>query len=335
MNNERLDRQIHAALGDCFAQIDKRPSQKSRILSRAAEYERGRRHAPAALVLATLLLTLLCGGAAAAKLGLFSRFVSQDAEWLSGERLAHLDEAAQTVGETVHAEEGFSLTLDAAYCDGDRLYFAYTLAGETQGFALGDGAALEDGTRLTIWDRGDEALDANTTKGFQEVELPEEIAAGGTLDVVLTVICPKEQDQLLFAEVPFRVEITEPQRLTGKAAFDEYTAAASLVLSGVEIRGEVTITGPADWKTYYHNRADVTEDYVVDYQLIADGEVLYNKDYTFGKETQDSYGVAVRFDLPESYENLVLHPVRYLSGETEAEDIPIQLHRENRKEQMK
>jgi len=335
MENDRLKRQIHAALDDCFAQMDKRPSQKNQIMSRAFEENRGRRNAPAALALAVMLLTILCGGAVAAKLGLFSRFISSESHEWNGQRLERLDEAAQTVGQTVHAPEGFSLTLEQAYCDGNRLYFAYTLTGETAGYTLGDGADLADGTRLTIWDRGDEALDANTTKGFQEVELPEEIAAGGTLDVVLTVICPKEQDQLLFAEVPFRVEITEPQRLTGKAAFDEYTAAASLVLSGVEIRGEVTITGPADWKTYYHNRADVTEDYVVDYQLIADGEVLYNKDYTFGKETQDSYGVAVRFDLPESYENLVLHPVRYLSGETEAEDIPIQLHRENRKEQMK
>ena len=334
MENERLKRQIHAALDDCFAQMDKRPSQKNQIMSRAFEENR-RRITPAALVLAVMLLTALCGGAAAAKLGLFSRFISGESREWNGQRLERLDEAAQNVGQTVHAPEGFSLTLEQAYCDGNRLYFAYTLTGETEGYSLGDGAHLADGTRLTIWDRGDETLNAYTTKGFQEVELPEEIAADSTLDIALTVICPKDQDQLRFAEIPFRVEISEPEPLTGKAVFDEYTAAASLILSGVEIRGEVMITGPTDWKTYYHNRADVTEDYVVDYQLIADGEVLYNRDYTYGKETQDGYGVAVRFDLPESYENLVLRPVRYLSGETSSEDIPIQLYRESGKEQEK
>ena len=330
MNDERLDRQIHAALGDCFAQIDKRPSQKSRILSRAAEYERGRRRAPAALVLATLLLTLLCGGAAAAKLGLFSRFVSQDAEWLSGERLAHLDEAAQTVGETVHAEEGFSLTLDAAYCDGDRLYFAYTLAGETQGFALGDGAALEDGTRLTIWDRGDEALDANTTRGFQEVSLPDQAAAGetdGALRVVLTVLCPQAQGKPQFVKIPFTVPLTQPQRLTGEAAFAQYAAKADLILTGVEISGEVMISGAPGWAQREEDRADADEDCVVSFQLIADGETLYNKDYTYGERTESGYSIPVRFDLPQSCERLTLRPVYAITGEAEGEDFAIELTR--------
>lgn len=334
MENERLKRQIHAALDDCFAQMDKRPSQKNQIMSKAFEENR-RRIAPAALVLAVMMMTILCGGAVAAKLGLFSRFISSESREWNGQRLEHLDEAAQTVGQTVHAPEGFSLTLEQAYCDGNRLYFAYTLVGETAGYVLGDGADLADGTRLTIWDRNDEALGANTTKGFQEVELPEEISVGDTLDLVLTVICPDEQDKPIFAEVPFMVTISEPDRLTGEANFNEYAAAASLILSGVEIHGEVAVTGPADWKAYYYRRADVMKDYIVDYQLIADGNVLYNRDYNYGKETQDGYGVAVRFDLPESYENLVLRPVRYLSGETPSEDIPIQLHRENGKEQNK
>ena len=45
---------------------------------------------------------------------------------------------------------------------------------------------------------------------------------------------------------------------------------------------------------------DGTEDYVVDYQLIADGEVLYNKDYTYGT-ADGGYGIPVRYDLPENF----------------------------------
>ena len=59
---------------------------------------------------------------------------------------------------------------------------------------------------------------------------------------------------------------------------------------------------------------------MVDYQLIADGEVLDNKDYTYG-EANDGYGIPVRYDLPQRCERLVLRPVRYLSGECEAEEI--------------
>lgn len=323
MENERLRRQICTALDDCFAQMDKRPSQKSQIMNRAFMEDRGRRRAPAALVLAVVLLMALSGGAVAAKLGIFSQFIGGESKEWNGQRLERLDEAAQTVGETVHSPEGFSLTLEQAYCDGDRLYFAYTLASETEGYMLGDGASLEDGTSMTIWDRNDTSLDSCTTSGFQEVELPHSAQTSDALTIVLTVFCPNADGTHRYANVPFTVTLAERDALMGSASFAEYSAEAALYVTDVEIYGEVDVFGQAAWGKLYMNRADTnTEDYVVDYRLIADDKVLYNKDYTYG-EAEGGYGIPVRFDLPESYESLALRPVRYLSGETEAEDIPL------------
>lgn len=270
----------------------------------------------AVLVLAAVMLLALASGAVAVGLGLFGQLREQNES--SYERLALLDEAAASVGETAVLDGGTELTLEQVYCDGDRLYYSYTLAGEN--VALGDGAALEDGTTLTIWDRGEETADG-VTCGYQEVELPETAKPGEALCVVLTVIAENEDGTYRFVEAPFTVTPAERQTYAGGASFAEYSADAQLYVTDVEIYGEVDVTGQTAWAELYESRADTDEeDYVVDYQLIADGEVLYNKDYTYG-EADGGYGIPVRYDLPESCENLALRPVRYLSGECIEEEI--------------
>lgn len=318
MENDKMRRAVRDAFDAGFAHVDARPSQKTRILYRIEREVNVKRRVTRryALALAMVLALALCGGVIAAELGIFGQFglVSE----LSGARLARLDEAAYTAGEMVESPEGFSLTLEQAYCDGERLYFAYSLMGE--GVVLGDGASLADGTNLTIWDRGEEMDDSGVIRGFQEVELPEAAKPGEALSVVLTVICENSDGSHRFVDVPFSVTLAEREKRTGSASFDEYSAQAELYITDVEIYGEVDVVGPEMWVDLFMNRTDAEVDYVVDYQLIADGEALTNKDYTYG-EANGGYGVPVRYDLPESYESLVLRPVRYWSGECEAEDI--------------
>lgn len=315
MSEDKLRDAIVIAMEDCFMQVDARPSQKTRILRRVEGETTMKRKHTYTLALAMVLVLALCGGVVAAELGIFGHF-GLTSEF-SGERLSHLDAAASAVGETVTSPEGFALTLEQAYCDGERLYFAYSLTGE--GVVLGDGAELQDGTVLTIWDRGDETDAQGVTRGYQEVELPEAAKPGEALDIVLTVIVP-DGETYRFVDVPFTVELAQRQTLTGSAAFSEYTASATLYITDVEIYGEVDVTGPETWPDLFMNRTDAEIDYVVDYQLIADGTVLTNKDYTYG-EAEGGYGVPVRYDLPESCEHLVLRPVRYWSGECADEEI--------------
>ncbi len=268
--------------------------------------------------LAAVMTLALASGAIAVGLGLFGRLRESRVDEASYARLAHLDEAAVSIGETAVLDDGTELTLEQAYCDGDRLYYSYTLAGENVVF--GDGADLADGTSLTIWDRGEETTDG-VTYGFQEVEMPETARPGEALSIVLTVIASGENDAYRFIDVPFTVTPVQREALRGAASFAEYSADAVLYVTDVEIYGEVDVIGQMGWAQLYNNRMDTDEeDYVVDYQLIADGEVLYNKDYTYGT-AEGGYGVPVRYDLPESYESLALRPVRYLSGECDDETI--------------
>ena len=275
------------------------------------------RRAMVAALAAVMTLTL-ASGAIAVGLGLFGRLRESRVDEASYARLAHLDEAAASIGETAVLDGGTELTLEQAYCDGDRLYYSYTLAGEN--VVLGDGASFADGTGLTIWDRGEETADG-VTYGYQEVELPDTARPGEALSIVLTVIAAGEDGAYRFVDVPFTVTPVQREALRGAASFAEYSADALLYVTDVEIYGEVDVIGQMGWAQLYNNRMDTDEeDYIVDYQLIADGEVLYNKDYTYGT-ADGGYGIPVRYDLPKNYERLALRPVRYLSGECDDEAI--------------
>ena len=321
MSDEMIRLKLHAAADDCLSGVARMPSQKKAVLDRIESMEQGRaarRRPRMAVALAMVMLLTLAGGAVAAGLGLFGQLREQRTEESSYERLARLDEAAASVGETATLEGGTELTLEQVYCDGDRLYYSYTLAGEN--VVLGDGADLADGTSLTIWDRGEETTDG-VTYGYQEVELPEKAKPGEAISVVLTVIAEGEDGAHRYMKAPFTVTPVQRETRTGSASFAQYAADALLYVTDVEIYGEVDVTGQMGWAKLYQNRADTDEeDYVVDYQLIVDGEVFYNKDYTYG-EADGGYGIPVRYDLPASYESLVLRPVRYLSGECSEEEI--------------
>ena len=289
-------------------------------LASLPEKERSRWPVRRAMVvaLAAVMVLALASGAIAVGLGLFGRLRESRVEEASYARLAQLDEAAASIGETAVLEDGTELTLEQAYCDGNRLYFSYTLSGDN--VVLGDGADLADGTSLTIWDRGEENADG-VTYGYQEVELPETARPGEALPIVLTVLAEGEDGAHCYMKAPFAVTPVQREARRGAASFAEYSADAVLYVTDVEIYGEVDVIGQMGWAQLYHNRMDTdTEDYVVDYQLIADGEVLYNKDYTYGT-ADGGYGIPVRYDLPENYERLALRPVRYLSGECEEEEI--------------
>ena len=272
----------------------------------------------AVMALAAVMMLALAGGAIAVGLGLFGRLGEGREETPGYARLVLLDEAAASIGETVSLEGDAKLTLNQAYCDGDRLYYSYTLSGER--VVLGDGADLEDGTGLTIWDRGEEMSDG-VIYGYQEVELPETAEPGEALALVLTVIAENADGAYRYMKATFTVTPVQREARRGAASFEEYSADALLYATDVEIYGEVDIVGQTGWAELYYNRMDTDEeDYVVDYQLIADGEVLYNQDYTYG-EAEGGYGIPVRYDLPETYESLALRPVRYLSGECDEETI--------------
>lgn len=413
------DEELRRALKACLSGADFSQAEQQAVLK---QIRGGKQIMKTKITLAfacVVAFSLALGGfALAAGMGLFGQFGTQ-AKDSSGERLLRLDEAASDVGITlsVRAPEAedplaeaatdrekllarqygrsFKMTLDQSYCDGNRLYYTYTLTtpdlgvgfqeepptgfdvwdreepGETYAeavpycdndqlqqvadwmtrhavgfawydwFSLGDGADLADGTVLTIVDSDYEWVDGHTRRGYQEVLLPEGAAENEKLDLVFTlhygseavlqdekgvhrayVLQPENRGML---QLPLTLDVNgQTNALVGSAAFDAYSAKASLKKSDIDISGEVEITAPPSWSQSWVGDYNAEDDYVCNYLLVADGAALPNLDGGLRRFGNDTYALNVRFDLPESFEDLKLRPVREQSGERPDEEIVLQ-----------
>ena len=124
------------------------------------------RRLSAALICALLLTLAMMGAALAAALGVFGTLGQQSDQAYSANRLARLEETAENVdfqtsltapdapmhqeAETLYQrllnrqyERSFDLTVHQSYCDGNKLYFSYTLqTGSAESF---QGEGMPDG----------------------------------------------------------------------------------------------------------------------------------------------------------------------------------------------
>lgn len=406
--DERRDQQereaFQRAIDDALSHLEGDPELAERILQRTRPVPRRRMPLRRTVLIAALVLALLLSGAAVAeRLGWFSLFAQ--GPWNAG-RYAQLDEASVTVGQTASVDLAklaipqaagdtmtaqlqsatLSLTLDAAYCDGHKLYYAYTLRSsqpltETMGegacpesadwtekwpgktcqdvygrrddamrsffaqhaegwylvprLAIGDGADLPDGRWTMILDSAEQRLDSCTIQGFQEVELPEDIPSGGELTFTLRLyygatlyaqtaqgfaradLSPgaAAEDMTLAFTVPVTGTL---RRFTGEVAEENYTAKATLLMSDVDISGQVTLTCPERWLQIDSLPRD--ERVLYSYQLVADGVVYENLEGSFGTGGGQLM-LGLRFDVPEDAKELSLRPVYSDGSMPEEEDI--------------
>lgn len=152
MNDEKLRR----AMQNCLSGVTFSPMRQQAVLRRVTEKEtpRTRRRLSLGLVLAVVLALLMTGGAVAAGLGVFGQLSRQFAGYgLEGE-LSRLEDVATVVNQQITVDfrqpgassnapatdyetlltafeaqpAGFTLTLHQAYCDGQRLYFSFSIA---------------------------------------------------------------------------------------------------------------------------------------------------------------------------------------------------------------
>lgn len=406
--DERRDQQereaFQRAIDDALSHLEGDPELAERILARTRPVPRRRMPLRRAVLTAALVLALLLSGAAVAeRLGWFSLFAQ--GPW-NAERYAQLDEESVTVGQTASVDLAklaipqatddtltaqlqsatLSLTLDAAYCDGHKLYYAYTLRSsqpltETMGegaypmaidwtekwpgqtcervygnhdsdmhrffathpegwyllpcLAIGDGADLPDGRWTMILDSGENQVDAHTVQGFQEVELPEDVPTGSEITFTLRLYlgatlyaqtaqgfsyaylssgAPAEDMTLAFT-VPVTGTL---RRFTGRIAAEAYTAEASLLLSDVDISGEVAVRCPEAW--LMQETSPEGEQAILYYQLVADGTVYKNLNAYMGTGG-GVLTLGLRFDVPEDAREMALRPVYSDGRMPEGEDI--------------
>ena len=193
-------------------------------------------------------------------------------------------------------------------------------------FSLGDGADMPDGTPTMIYDSAEERVGDRTIRGYQEVELPQEVEPGDMLNFTLPIGYGATifmQDETGLYETPIRAEenrgwihvpfavAVDPGavRLTGEGELGGYLAEASLIFSGAEAYGEVRIDAPDEWMATIEEGESRASDRIVSFALAKDGERQENLDRGYGRASDGRYRVVLRFDLPKSLDGLTLYPV--------------------------
>ena len=197
-----------------------------------------------------------------------------------------------------------------------------------ENWCLGDGAKTADGQVLNIIGGESEMLDPCTLMGWQEVVLPAELAdQADELTIELSVlygasiyhqdetgvrcahIAQPENRGIL--RIPFTVQRNgQTQHLQGNAAFADYAVKTGLTVSDVEISGRVILKTPKEWTDTLTDRIEGREDddVILDYHLMANGEMLRNHDCSLYTPMDGRLEITVAFDLPDTLDNLSLVP---------------------------
>lgn len=160
------ERKLRDALKACLSEADF-PPERQRAVLRAVRKDEPivKRKISAALMFAIVMLLAVGGAAIAVGLGVFGQSANDQQNEQSATRLDHLEAASVTLGDTQAAQapdapetstqpqtvydemiaklyaRRFNLTLNQSYCDGNKLYYAYTLTTNTPLFWYeGEGA---------------------------------------------------------------------------------------------------------------------------------------------------------------------------------------------------
>lgn len=163
MRDEEMKKIIRREIDTEFSDLHSCASLESAIMSRIEGERSARRHVSATLVFAVVMVLALGSMAVAAGLGLFGQLRTGREDETSYARLERLENVAVKVGETKHLTVGgtkhekpetvrdalldaqigrtYDLTMEQAYCDGRKLYYAYTLRINGERLLMGEGEA--------------------------------------------------------------------------------------------------------------------------------------------------------------------------------------------------
>ncbi len=149
-----------------------------------------------------------------------------------------------------------------------------------------DGLQLKDGTYLDIIG-GSEFREGDTIIGWKECIVPAEAAA----DVLTVQIGSYMADTIYYQEgrtaytkrltglrdttvwhsFTVKKDAANSVALTGSVDAGEWSAAADMTLSAVDIRGEVTVKAPESWSKYWWNSEGEAPDMIEDWLVYVDG----------------------------------------------------------------
>ena len=234
MNEDlKMTADIRDAVNACTRGVDEAPSLRYRVLQQArGEEEPMKKKITASMILVIALIILSVTAALAAGLGLFGRLAGNEH---ADERLATLQETAETVEQTVTTESGVTITIDQAAYEGNHIYISYRTEGPG---SLHDGLYLEDGTCLDII-AGDFTEEDGATIGWKECEIPED-----RLEETLTFVAKLTENK---GELPFTLtRNTQFASLAGSAGLGDCQARAEAKIGKVDTMVWVYIDYPEE-----------------------------------------------------------------------------------------
>ena len=209
--------------------------------------------------------------------------------------------------------------------------------------SLGDGFFLSDGSALNISDSGSKELADGRVQGYGEYEgIPQAYQDADSVDAYLHILYGTEiiyQDATGYKEAVVMnpedrgikdIPITilrdgKTVTKTGGAAFETYSVKAELTVSQVEIAAVLTIQCPEEWSRVWTEMGafKASDDYVYDYALYADGKLCGEAGSSVKVIAPALLELSLRYNLPASFQELILRPVYMQGGEKAGEDIVI------------
>ena len=270
-----------------------------------------------ALILTGALLLFSVHGVFAAGNGLFSEMTETE---LSDERLAVLDEAAETVSVS-QTEGGVTVEVSQAYYEGNRVYISYRASGLIY---EQDGLELEDGAYADIIAGGSTQQEDGSVIGWKECIVPEdELADPQTFRLTYTTPGSEEKRVLSFSLKHHEYE----HFLQGVSPADTCRARAILYMGKVDLKGAVVLTSPeqaASWLAWQEGEEGNGTDVISCWNLYQNGELVSCDLFGASEVVTDGVVFSVMFPLMADLSGLTLVPEYSEAGEKPEEAIPLE-----------
>lgn len=269
----------------------------------------------AALLLAVSLLAFSVSAAGAS--GLFREMM--DTEY-SDERLAVLDQAAETVSESM-TEGSVTVEISQAYYEGNRVYLSYRASSR---ILEQDGLTLSGGAYADIIAGGSVEKEDGSVIGWKECIVPEDELA----DTQVFFLCYRipETNEAFMLGVPLKRHAYR-QTLQGASSAAGYQARATLYAGKADLKGTVILASQeqaSGWLAWQEGLESAGTDVIACWNLYQNGKLVSGDLDGASEVLPDGVAFSIMFPYMEDLSGLALVPEYSDAGERTDEAIVLE-----------
>ena len=271
-----------------------------------------------AAMLVISLIILSASAAFASGDGLFGELSRVDG---ADERLAALEEAAETLDLTYTTNTQVDIVLCQAYYEGNRVYISYKASKSWLGFQ--DGLNVSDDGYADIIAGEEMELDDGSMIGWKECIVPEDYLADTQTFGLVFWPNPDSEEMSTLSFTLNRNEYE--QFLQGTTAPQKNQARANLYMGKVDMKGFISVISPeqaASWIVWFETGEGNGTDVIGSWSLYQNGELVSGDLYgAIGTNGDEEVVFGVMFPRMEDLTGLTLVPEYVEAGEKPEEAI--------------